>query len=255
MKSNIWIELTRNLAVRDVEYRYKHSALGLYWALINPLLTATIFGFVFAVIFHANSKPLPYPIFLLTGLTFWNFFANSVMSAMTSITGNGALLAKIYFPRIVLPTASVIARSIDFMFSMVILLLFILLYHVPIAWTIIWVPVIFILQIIFTLGISYVVASLNVFFRDMSQLMGLVLMVWVYLSPVMYSLRTQNPMLQDILWLNPMGTYIEMERNLMFDGHLSHPLFLIPAVGAALFSFVIGKIVFNRLEKMFAEVM
>ena len=113
----IWLELIRNLAVRDVETRYKHSLLGLYWAIINPLVMALIFSFLFTVIFHASSKPIPYVVFLLTGLTFWNLFANSLMSATGSIAGNAALLSKLYFPRVVIPTAAVMARFIDFLFS------------------------------------------------------------------------------------------------------------------------------------------
>lgn len=107
--------------MRDVETRYKHSLLGLYWAIINPLVTAAIFGFVFGVIFHATSKPIPYVVYLLSGLTFWNFFTNGLMSATVSVSGNAALLAKIYFPRVVLPTASILARLIDLGFSALVL--------------------------------------------------------------------------------------------------------------------------------------
>ena len=121
-RASLWFELTRNLAVRDVEIRYKHSLLGLYWALINPLITAAIFAFVFGVILHATSKPLPYVVFLLTGLTFWNLFGNGLTSATLSVTGSAALLAKLYFPRVVLPTASVLARLIDFAFSAIVLI-------------------------------------------------------------------------------------------------------------------------------------
>ena len=114
----LWLELIRNLAVRDVETRYKHSLLGLYWAIVNPLVTAAIFSFVFGVLFKAgdSTKPIPYVVFVVTGLTFWNFFGNGVGSATTSITGSASLLAKIYFPRVVMPTAAVLARLIDFGF-------------------------------------------------------------------------------------------------------------------------------------------
>jgi ABC-type polysaccharide/polyol phosphate export systems, permease component len=162
----------RNLAVRDVETRYKHSLLGLYWAIINPLFTAAIFSFVFGTIFHAPNKPIPYIVFLLTGLTFWNFFGNSVNSGAVSITGNAALLAKIYFPRVVLPTAAVLARLIDFLFSCVVLAVFIGLYRVPIHWSTLWLVPLLGLQLVFTLGIAYLVAAANVLYRDVTQLFG-----------------------------------------------------------------------------------
>ena len=251
----IWAELTRNLAVRDVEPRYKHSMLGLYWAIINPLVTAAIFGFVFGVIFHASSKPIPYVVFMLTGITFWNFFANGVMSAVGSISGNAALLAKIYFPRIVLPTASVLARFIDFMFSLLVLIVFIFIYHTPIYWSSLWIPVILVLQVFFTLGIGYLVAALNVLYRDVNQLVGLILLVWMYFSPVMYPVTNLKPSLRSILLMNPMGSLLQMERDVIFTGHLQYPLFAWVALTWTVFVFFGGISLFRRIEPLFAEVM
>lgn len=251
----VWLELARNLAVRDVETRYKHSFLGLYWAVINPLLTAVIFTFVFQVIFHASSKPIPYVVFLLCNLTFWNFFANSVSSATGSITGSAALLAKLYFPRVVLPTASVFARLIDFTFSAIVLVVFILIYHVPVHWTAIWVVPVLLLQILFTLGIAYLVSGMNVLLRDVAQLIGLVLMIWMYLSPVMYPLTGQPNAIQIVLLMNPMGALLQACQDLLFVGHLTHPIVLWVAGTWSLFVLLGGIAVFKRIEPSFAEVM
>jgi len=251
----LWGELVRNLAVRDVETRYKHSMLGLYWAIINPLVSAGIYGFVFGLIFHASSKPIPYVVFLLTNLTFWNLFANGVMSATGSISGNAALLAKIYFPRVVLPTASVLARLIDFLFSALVLLIFIAIYRVPVHWQLIALPAVLLIQLAFTLGISYLVAALNVLYRDVSQLIGLILMIWIYLSPVMYRVSSVPAKLRMFLLINPMGAVLEAERNLLFLGHLHHPHYLDLAAATALVTLIIGWWVFHRIEPLFAEVM
>ncbi|PSR34369.1 MAG: ABC transporter permease [Sulfobacillus benefaciens] len=253
--AGLWVELTRNLASRDVETRYKHSLLGLYWAIINPLVTAAIFGFVFGVIFHVSTKPIPYVVFYLGGLTFWNFFANGVMSAVGSVSGNAALLAKIYFPRIVLPTAAVLARFIDFLFSFGVLVVFILLYRVPVHWTSLWIPLILLLQMFFTLGIGYMVAALNVLYRDVTQLMGLLLMVWLYFSPVMYRVSGHPKSLQIILLINPVGTMIEVERNVIFTGQVLHPEYLWAAIAWTGFVFLGGIALFKRVEPLFAEVM
>ncbi len=250
-----WLELMRNLAVRDVETRYKRSLLGLYWALINPLVIAAIYGFVFGVIFHASSKPIPYPVFLLTGITFWNFFANSLMSATVSISGNAALLAKLYFPRVVLPTASVLARTIDFLFSLVILIIFILIYHVPVHWTALWVLPLLGLQLVFTFGIAYMLAALNVLYRDMNQLIGLLILVWMYFAPVMYSIATAKPLIQDIVLMNPMGGILQAERDLIYTGYLTEPIFLWTAAMWAGLVFVGGLTLFKRVEPLFSEVM
>jgi len=251
----LWLELIRNLAVRDVEVRYKHSLLGLYWAILNPLVTAGIFGFVFGVIFHASSGSIPYVVFLLTGLTFWNLFANGLMSATGCVTGNASMLAKIYFPRVVLPTAAVFARFIDFMFSALVLLVFILLYHVQVYWSALWIIPLLGIQVVFTLGIAYLFAALNVLYRDMTQLVGLVLMVWMYMSPVMYAASSQTSTLQGLLLMNPMGGILQAERDLLFAGQLTEPSFLWSAAAWAVLALVGGLAVFKRVEPLFAEVM
>jgi len=250
-----WLELTKNLAVRDVETRYKRSLLGLYWALINPLVIAAIYGFVFGVIFHESSKPIPYPVFLITGITFWNFFANALMSATASVSGNASLLAKLYFPRVVLPTAAVLARSIDLMFSMVILLVFILIYRVPVHWTSFWLIPILLLQLLFTFGVGYLLAALNVLYRDMSQLIALIIMVWMYFVPVMYTVAGRSPRITDILLGNPMGAIIQAERDVIFTGHLTEPLFLWTAAMWTLLTFFGGLVLFKKMEPLFSEVM
>lgn len=251
----LWLELIRNLAVRDVETRYKHSLLGLYWAIINPLITAAIFSFLFSVVFHTPTGTVPYVVFLITGLTFWNFFANGVMSATGCISGSAGLLAKLYFPRVVLPTASVLARLIDLLFSLAVMVAFILLYHVPIHSTALWVIPLLGVQVIFTLGIAFLFASLNVLYRDMSQLVGLLLMVWMYMSPVMYAATTVNQTLQGILLMNPMGGLLQAMRDLIFVGHVTDMPFLWSAFMWSLFAFVGGLSVFKRFEPLFAEVM
>jgi ABC-2 type transport system permease protein len=252
---SLWLELTRNLAVRDIEIRYKHTLLGLYWAIINPLLTAAIFSFVFSVIFHANTHPIPYVVFLVTGLAFWGLFANGVMSATTSVTGSAALLAKVRFPRVVLPTAAVLARLIDLGFSLFVVAVFILIYRTPVHWTAIWIVPIVALQVLFTLGIGYLVASVNVLYRDMTQLIGLVLMIWMWLSPVMYALDSVPAPIRHVLLMNPLGAVVQAERELLFTGYVTNLSSLWVAAFWACVAFVGGLAVFNRIEPLFAEVM
>jgi ABC-2 type transport system permease protein len=253
--SRRWYELIRNLAVRDVEIRYKHSLLGLYWALINPLVMAVIYSFVFGTIFHAKSGPIPYVVFLLTGLTFWNLLNNGLMSATGSVTGNAQLLAKLYFPRVVLPTASILARLIDFGFSFVILIGFILAYRVPLHWTALFIPLILVPQVVFALGLGFLCAALNVLYRDVSQLIGLVLLMWMYLSPVMYRASQLPANLQAIVYFNPMGSFMEVDRNLMFKGTLGDPTYLWSILIWTLFTYAFGLRIFKKIEPLFAEVL
>ena len=254
--TRVWLELVRNLAVRDVETRYKHSLLGLYWALINPLLMAAIYSFVFGTILHTGSSAgQPYVVFLLTGLTFWNLFANGMMSAATSVTGSAALLAKLYFPRVVLPTASVLARLIDFLFSLSILAVFIAAYRIPIHWTLFWLVPVLLIELTFALGMAYLVAALNVLYRDMTQIIGLVLMIWVWVSPVMIAVNGHAAWIEAVFLLNPVGGIIQAERDLLFTGHLTSGPSLWSAAAWALFIFFAGLTAFKRVEPLFAEVM
>ena len=251
----VWLELMRNLAVRDVETRYKHSLLGLYWTIINPLVYAGIFSFVFAVIFRASSGKIPYVVFLLTGLTFWNFFGNGIGSATGSITGSASLLSKVYFPRVVLPTAAVLARLIDLAFALLVLLVFILIYHVPVHWTAVLILPLLAVEMLFAMGIGYMTAAMNVLYRDFSQLVGLLLMAWMYLTPVMYPATGHASLLSAVLLGNPMGGIIEAMRDLLYYGTLHYPLFLWSALLWSGFVFLAGLTVFKRIEPLFAEVM
>lgn len=251
----IWLELIRNLAVRDVEIRYKHSLLGLYWAIINPLIMALIFSFVFTVVFHANSKPIPYIVFLLTGLTFWNLFANSIMSATGSVTGSAVLLSKLYFPRVVIPTAAVMARFIDFLFALLVLAVFILAYHVRVYSSLFWIVPILVCQTLFALGIGYLLSAVNVLYRDMTQLVGLIVMLWMYVSPVMYPIGKVSNTIQSILLMNPMGALIQAERDLLFTGALTESPYLWAAIAWCGFVFLAGIYVFKQIEPTFSEVL
>jgi ABC-type polysaccharide/polyol phosphate export permease len=251
----IWLELMRNLAVRDVETRYKHSLLGLYWTIINPLLMAAIYTFVFKVVMKVSSGSIPYVVFLITGLTFWNLFSNGIMSATGSITGSAGILAKLYFPRVVLPTAAVLARLIDFGFALGVTACLIAAYRVPVHWSALLLPAVVALQLCFTLGVAYAVAALNVILRDVSQIVGLLLMLWIYVSPVMFPAAGHSNALQTVLLANPMGAIIQAERDLLFTGHLTQPAMLWLAGAWTAFAFVGGLALFKRIEPVFAEVM
>ena len=194
-------------------------------------------------------------MYLITGITFWNLFANGLMSATSSVSGNASLLAKLYFPRVVLPTAAILARLIDFLFSVVILLAFILIYHVPVHWTSLWLIPLLVLQLSFTFGIGYIVAALNVLYRDMNQLIGLVIMIWIYFAPVMYSITIASPTIKDVLLINPMGAIIQAERDVIFTGHLTEPIFLWIAMAWTALALLGGLVLFKRTEPLFSEVM
>ena len=252
----VWLELLRNLAVRDVETRYKHSVLGLYWTMVNPFLSAFIYTFIFGTILHTGtSGGQPYVVFILTGFTFWNLFANGLSSATGSITGSASLLAKLYFPRVVLPAAAVLARLIDFLFSLGILGIFVAAYRIPVHWTVFWLIPLVLLELVFAWGMAFLLSGLNVVYRDVTQLLGLVLMIWTWLAPVMIAVNGRGVWIQSVFLLDPMGGIIQAERDVIFSGTLTSPVSVASAVAFTAFVFIGGLAVFKRIEPLFSEVL
>lgn len=249
-------DLVLGLALRDVKVRYQLSVLGLYWAVLNPLLMALVWAFVFSKIFRATGmEGVPYVVFLFCGLTFWNLFANSLITATNSLTGNASLLSKLYFPRIILPTASVLARLVDFGFSLIVLAIFMAAYHIrpgPYIW---WIPLLLMIQLVFTLGMAYLVASLNVLYRDVNQIVVVLMMLWMYLSPVFFTINQIPASISKYFLFNAVGELVGMESALVLNGPMFH--FHVLAIEALISGavFIVGFVVFHRLEPFFAEVM
>lgn len=248
-------DLVMGLALRDVKMRYQLSILGLYWAILNPLLMTVIWSFVFSRIFRAQGiAGVPYVVFLFCGITFWNLFANSLMTAVNCLTGNAGLLSKLYFPRVILPTAAVMARLVDFLFSLVVLAILMAAYKVAPGPRIYWLPLLLLLELLFTLGMAYIVSALNVLYRDVSQILSLLLMLWMYISPVFYTLDQVPGGLRDYFACNPIGELVYMETSAVLGrGPDLSDLGVTALLSAAVF--LLGLFIFRRLEAAFAEVM
>jgi len=249
-------DLISGLALRDVKMRYQLSILGLYWAVLNPLLMAIIWSFVFSTILGAKGmEGVPYVVFLFCGMTFWNLFANSLNTATTSLTGNASLLSKLYFPRVILPTASVLARVVDFCFSMIVLIIFMLAYHVHPSSRVVLIPLFLVIELIFTLGMAYIVASLNVLYRDVGQMIQLILLLWMYLSPVFYPIQHIPANIRRYFILNAVGELVGLQSSVILGGQFPgwHVAFYAAIISVGVFT--AGITVFHRLEPLFAEVM
>ncbi|OIQ07946.1 teichoic acid translocation permease protein TagG [Moorella thermoacetica] len=251
-----YYDLIMGLALRDVKMRYQLSILGLYWAVLNPLLMALIWGFVFSQIFRVQGiEGVPYVVFLFCGITFWNLFANSLLSAVNCLTGNASLLAKLYFPRVILPAASVVARVVDFSFSLLVLIILMLINKVspgPKWWL---VPLFVVIQLIFTLGMAYIVAALNVLYRDVNQILGILLMLWMYMSPVLYTIEQVPLNFRKYFLFNPIGQLINMETSAVLGSGQVDSYALSITAAIAMGIYVVGLLVFRYLEPTFAEVM
>lgn len=247
-------ELLFNMVSREIKARYKQSILGYFWVILNPLVQMLVMTFVFSIIMRVPSLGVPYPIFLYCALLPWTFFANALSSATNSLVANASLIKKIYFPREILPFASVVAKIIDLLLASLVFISLILIYRQSLTITVLWVPVIFLAQLIFTLGLSLAFSAFNLFYRDIQYLLRLILMLWMYVTPVIYPVDIVPARFRFVFALNPMSVLINAYREAVLAKGTPN----LPHLGLAyLVGFItlfIGYKIFKKLEGVFADV-
>jgi len=246
-------ELLWNLAHREINQRYKQSILGYAWVILNPLFQLIVMSFVFSVVLKVPSEGVPFIIFLAVGLLPWNFFIQSLSSATNSLVSNSNLITKIYFPREILVYSTIIAKFVDFLFSCLVLLVFFIFFKTIITPTIIWIPLIFGIQIIFTVGLSLILASFNLFYRDIQYLLNLIVMLWMYLTPIMYPVDIIPEQYRFIFSLNPMSVIINAYRQTLLGGGEPNYSSLTIASFMSVFVLFIGFYIFKKSEGQFAD--
>lgn len=244
-----------NLTSREIKSRYKQSILGYFWIILNPFFQMLVLTFVFSFILKIpSSGTIPYNLFLYSGLLPWTLFVNSVTSSTTSLVDNSALIKKIYFPREIIITATTIAKIYDFLLASIIFVFFLIFYKVPIPSLIIFLPLILLIQIFFSLGLSFFLSAANLFYRDVQYLINLVILVWFYLTPIIYPVELAPQKARFVFQINPMSVLINAERRTIFgQGDLNY-LSLLIALGITLIIFELGYLFFKKLEGLFADV-
>lgn len=246
-------ELLWNLAHREINQRYKQSVLGYAWVILNPLFQLIVLDFVFSTVLKIPSQGVPFIIFLAVALLPWNLFATSLTSSVNALIANSSLITKIYFPREILVYSTIIAKIVDFLFSCIVLVVFFIFFKTIITSTLIWVPVIFAIQIIFTAGLSLILAGLNLFYRDIQYLLNLVIMLWMYLTPVMYPVEIIPDKYRFIFSLNPMSVIINAYRQTVLGGGQPSYSSLAIAFFMSVTVFAIGFYMFKKMEGEFAD--
>jgi lipopolysaccharide transport system permease protein len=246
-------ELLYFLTWRDVKVRYKQTALGATWAIIQPLLTMVIFSVIFGQLAKLPSEGIPYPIFTYTALLPWQLFAFALANSSNSLVGNQNLVSKVYFPRLVIPLASVLPGLVDFAVSFVVLVGMMVFYQVPLTARVLTLPLFLLLALISALGIGIWLSALNVEYRDIRYVVPFLTLFWQYATPVAYS-STLIPERWRVLYgLNPMTGVVEGFRwALLGNGQVGGLLWASVIVTLALF--VSGLAYFRRMEATFADV-
>lgn len=245
-------EAIRNFVVRDLKVRYSNSVLGIVWSLLNPLLMALVFTIVFTYFMPMQIDR--FPIYLLAGLLPWNLFAGSITSGTQAITSNSHLIGRVHFPREILPIAITLSNATHFLFALVPLFVIIAYYRAPLGLTLVWLPVILAVQILLTLGCSLFLSAVNVYFRDMQQIVEVGIQALFFLTPIVYSLNISNASLrQAVLIINPLAALIANYRNILYTATSPDWTILAITAGEALLIFLIGLLVFKRLSPTFVE--
>ncbi len=242
-------ELTWNLTVVDLKNRYQNTALGFLWSLLSPLLMALVLYFVFRYLFEQESN---FAAYLLVGLMSWRFFATSTTSAVYSVVGKPSLVTKVYVPRQILVLSNIIANLISSLIEFIIIIPILYFISGDLPMTIVLFPLIFLIYFWFVYGIALFLASLYVYFRDLNQIWEVVSSILFFLSPIFYPMSAIKGAMP-IYLLNPITEFIIIYRDLMIYGKLPSLYSLAIIAVASTAAFIVGTIVFNRLQRRFAE--
>ena len=244
-------ELLKTNVKKDVGGKYKNSFLGVLWSFINPLLQIAVYAFVFQIIMRSNIEN--YAVYLCFALVPWQYFSSVVLRGAATIIDNGNIIKKVYFPREILPISIVTSEGINFLISTLIILGFVIVSGIGLSVNIFWYFLIVIIQYIISLGISFIVSSLSVYFRDLLHLLGVFMQLLFYATPIVYSAQDVPASFRWLLKINPMSYLIEGYRTIFYDKMPPNFQSLGIALLMGIVLCVIGYFVFRKLEKGFAE--
>ena len=246
-------ELMYFMVWRDIKVRYKQAVLGVAWALLMPVINILIFTFVFGILFHLYDSNPNYPLLSAVGLLPWGLFASSLGRCSVSLVSNTNLITKVYFPRLIIPVASVLGGLVDFSISFLIVTLLMVYYHASFTWTMLWLIPLTLLVILTSMSVGLWLAALNVQYRDIQQIVPFLIQAWMYASPVAYSASMVTGRITTIVYgLNPMAGVIQGFRWAIMGGSPPGELFIVSIIVVALL-FVSGLYYFRRMERTFAD--
>jgi ABC-2 type transport system permease protein len=242
-------ELIWALALKDLKIRYKRSVLGFLWALLNPTLLMIVLTIVFSTVMRMNIPH--YAIFLLSALLPWTFFAQSMSYAVESVVSNGDLIKKVAVAKLVFPMAAVVSNMINLLLSIIPLALIVLVMRHPFHVTWLFIPVPLLALMIFTAGASFLFATANVYYRDVSHIIQILLQVWFYVTPILYTIDIFPAKYHWIFKLNPMIFALNDFRLAVYNGKLPELQSIMASFGCGLVALLIGFGVFRKYQSEF----
>ena len=247
-------ELLYFLTWRDVKVRYKQTVIGAAWAILQPFLTMVVFSIIFGRLMHVSSGAVPYPVFSFTALLPWTFFATAISRSSTSLVLSANLISKVYFPRLIVPLAAVLAALVDFAIAFVILLGMMLFYGIVPGVALLTLPFFILLAILTALGVGFWLSALNVKYRDVAYAIPFLTQVWLFVTPVVYSTSIVPRQWHWLYGLNPMAGVVEGFRwALLGQGQAPVQLIAISLISVVVVLST-GLVYFQRVEHEFADV-
>jgi lipopolysaccharide transport system permease protein len=242
------------LAWRDVKVRYKQTALGAAWAILQPVLTMVVFSIVFGTFVKVDSEGLPYPIFVYTALLPWTYFASALASGSASVVANQSLITKVFFPRLIIPVSAVLVPVIDFVLGFGVLIGLMAWYGIWPGVAVLALPAFLALAVVSVVGVALWLSALNVRYRDVPYAVPFLVQVWLYATPVVYPLSVLDGRWQWLFSLNPMAGVVEGFRWALLDKPAPSAGLLLVSAAAAVVVAVTGLAFFRRFERSFADV-
>jgi lipopolysaccharide transport system permease protein len=263
--SNTWVslklgelwqyrELLYFLIWRDIKVRYKQTALGAAWAIIQPLFSMLIFSLFFGRLAKMPSDGIPHPLFSLAALVPWTFFANGLNQSSNSLVASANLLKKVYFPRLVIPIATVLAGVVDFALSFVVLLGLMAFYGIAPTINLLWMPLFLLLALVTSLAVGLWMSALNVKYRDVRYIVPFVIQVWMFSTPIVYPSSLLPASWRTIYGLNPMVGVVEGFRWALLGTNTVPGFMIAVSATAALLILIGGAFYFRHMEKSFADI-
>lgn len=244
-------ELLKTNIKKEIRGKYKHSFLGVLWSFLYPLLQLAVYAIIFPLILKNSQEN--YVIFLCVALIPWNFFTTIVTQSTGTIIANGDIVKKVYFPREILPISVVTSQLVNFLISTIIIIVFVLCAGMGLSKYIIFYPIILLIQYIFSIGISFIVSSLTVFLRDLEHLISIGMMMLFYATPIAYSAEVIPEKFSFIITLNPMAHILNAYRDIFYYQRMPNMQTLGIMFAISILIFVVGYLIFNKLQKNFAE--
>jgi lipopolysaccharide transport system permease protein len=247
-------ELLIMITIRELRARYRQSILGFGWALVQPVFQMLVISIIFGSFLRVPSSGIPYPIFSYAAILPWTLFSGSITAAIPSIIGNMNLVTKIYFPREIIPISTNLARLVDFSIALIVFATMMLLYKIPLRSTMLYVPLLLLIQIVLSLGISLIGSATSVFLRDISYAIPLGMQIWMYATPVIYPLDMVPPVWRSLYLLNPMSGIINAYRDVILLGISPNTAHIAYAAIFSICLLAVSYRYFKKLEMSMADV-